>query len=138
MWGRFLRKTRLSARGALLLEALLVIVILAVCLTMIIESMVSGLRSAVLSRRYTQAALAADNALTRLSLGGDLDAGLIESGPCAAPFEDFGCEILSSPRAEEEALLLEDLALKVAWPAGRTDRVITVSTILSRQEEASP
>ena len=122
-------------QGALLLESLLAVVVMAIALTLIVQSMAGSLRAAVRSVEYTQAAVVADNCLfTYLRDPAALDGSLTQDG-FPAPFDAYRCrgELKDLPAgllAESDDVPLKNFVMTVTWGTGRQARTFSLQSFL--------
>lgn len=123
------KRKRTNRKGSLLLEALLVIIILSVSLTLIIQSFVSSLRGSVLSSDYSKAAILADNKMFDLMSRRSLDGACDEEDRFAVPFDKFkyGVEVnnLSTDGVQKG---LYEVLLDISWVSGQNTKKVSLAT----------
>ncbi len=117
------RKSFKSKKASLLLEALLVIVILSIGLTLIIQAMSSSLRALSFSKSYALAAFLTDNKLSEILLNKDKNNSLQESSNFDEPFKEFHYQLSVSPinlKTEElDSDPLNKIDLSIDWKSGK-------------------
>ena len=107
------------------------VAILAVGLTVIINSFLSSFRANVYSQDYTLAVNLLENKLHALKQDGFIEATLDESGLFEPPFEKFRFHLASHPAKDgDETSNLNQVMLEVAWASGRKENKIAVTTYL--------
>ena len=121
-----------NQQGAILLEALLAVTILAVALTAIMQSMLSGLRAAVVSAEYMRAASLLDSVMTEQFLTRPDALTSRDEVEAKEPYERYKYSVRVS---DENDPLFQDLNLKrlvtsVVWPAGKGKRTLSAALIL--------
>lgn len=121
-----------NQQGAILLEALLAVTILAVALTAIMQSMLSGLRAAVVSAEYLRAASLLDSVMTEKFLTRPDALTSRDEVEAKEPYERYKYSVRVS---DENDPLFQDLNLKrletsVVWPAGKGKRTLSAALIL--------
>ena len=130
-----LRVSARRERGALLLESLLAVVVMAIALTLIIQSMTGSLRAAVRSVQYTRAAVLADNCTFAYLRDPAALSGSVTADGFAAPFEEYQCrgEMKALPETiagEKMDLPLKNFLMTVTWGEGRQARTFSLQTFL--------
>lgn len=126
---------RTRARGFLLLETLLTVLILTVGLTLVVRSFSGSIASMGISHDYTRAMLLLEEKMWELEV-----AGAITPGLSSGRFEDadhivaFRWELLASSCTP---LDLCETTLTVSWTRGGRSRAVSVVTYLKRQVELS-
>ncbi len=121
-----------NQQGAILLEALLAVTILAVALTAIMQSMLSGLRAAVVSAEYMRAASLLDSVMTEQFLTRPDALTSRDEVEAKEPYERYKYSVRVS---DENDPFFQDLNLKrletsVVWPAGKGKRTLSAALIL--------
>ena len=121
-----------NKRGAILLEALLAVTILAVALTAIMQCMLSGLRAAVVSAEYLRAASLLDSVMTEQFLTKPDSLASRDDVEAKEPYERYKYSVRVS---DENDPLFQDLKLKrletsVVWPAGKGKRTLSAALLL--------
>jgi len=119
--------------GVLLLEAIFAIVILIVTLSVIIESLVSGLRSSVLAADYSKALILTDNVMAEV-----LAARTVE--PAQSDFPDPNQQYrydLTSETISHESISdkLIQAHLTVSWDSGRRQHDVSLLTWVPGKED---
>lgn len=117
--------------GAVLIEVLLAVVILASSLTLIIRSLVMSLRATVYSRDYSQAVFLLDNKLGEIVQRRFLEDSYQEEGGFPEPFEKYRYEITAQNILEEEPSGgVSEVNVLVSWESGKNERKISADTYL--------
>lgn len=116
-------------RGAFLLEAILATVILAVSISVIIESLVSGLRATQLTGHYSKALLLADHMLSGILAARSAGAAGPQEDQFPEPNEEYGYG-LKAEDAAAQAEGLKEVELTVSWTAGRKKQDVSIVTWL--------
>lgn len=127
-----------NKQGAILLEALLAVMILAVALTAIVQAMMSGLRAAVTSVEYLRAASLLESVMVEKFLAKAEGVKSQSRTAFEAPYDRYQYAVEMS---DENDPLYKDLKLRrlecsVAWPAGKGTR--TLAAALWMPGTASP
>ena len=131
-----------NKKGALILEALLVIVILSVCLTLVIRSFVSSLRAITYGVDYFRASIFLDNTMFDLLQTKAVGEDFMESA------EDVACDVSDSRYKcgfeikdwleDDKPENLKTVNAKVKWSSGRKEKEFAVTAYmfdLLKQEE---
>lgn len=109
----------------LLLEALLTIVILSGTLSVLVESLVSGLRATLVDADYTKAAWLAENKMFDLLVKKTIAPDHQEQGIFPDFSEKYHYAITTQPREIAPKFISSEVALKVFWPSGRKNREVS-------------
>jgi len=117
-----------SKDGSILLEALLSTVILAVSLTLIIQSMIASYRATVYVAQYTKAIFYIENKLSELRLKGTIGAGVDLKGEFSD--QKYQYDLTTSHSGALSAPNLSEINLAVAWQSGKRKNNIEVKTYL--------
>ena len=124
-----MRPGKINCRGAFLLEALLAVFILSVALVGMIRGLLSSLNAAAEAEKYSQAILAADNALIEvIRLNGQkVEAPVV----LEAQTESVSGQILVKP-LENSAIpeVLQQAQLRITWPGAVKDKAIEAFTLV--------
>jgi Tfp pilus assembly protein PilV len=130
--GRVMRRFK-NEQGAILLEALLAVAILAVALTAITQSMLSGLRAAVLSAEYLRAASLLDSVMTEQFLRKPDERSAQAEVKAEVPYERYRYSVRVSDEGDSQylGLKLKRVECSVIWPAGRGERTMSAALLLS-------
>lgn len=128
---RFLPLRIRSKNGALLLETLLSIVILATGLTVMVQAMTVSLRAMAYSARYSQMASALENEMARQIFAGLTGGDLPRTDERARNDEPY--EILASSRPINgvDRQRLRELILTASWESRRKGREVSIHTYIS-------
>ena len=126
-----LLQDRLSKRGMLLLEAIMAIVILIVSVSVIIESLVSGLRTTVITSDYAQALVLMDNLMTKIMCQRTADS-LAPEADFAPPNAQFHY-VLKNYKVSDQPLenSLHEIELSISWQSGQKKQKISAITWLA-------
>lgn len=124
-----------SCRGALLVEVLIAVVILAVALTLVIRSYLTSYRAIVDTAEYTTAMLLAEKKMQEVTRGFFIEDIPEEEGAFPAPYEEMRYHVLTA--AVDGEPHLQRLNCEVQWPSGqRTNRIdVTTYVWLKENEE---
>ena len=118
-----------SNRGMLLLEAILAIVILVVSISVIIESLVSGLRATMFTTDYSKAILLADNVMVEVMRQRSAKPSLPSDDDFSAPNEEYHYQLkMDKARSDESGEKLHEARLVVSWKSGSKEREIPFVT----------
>ena len=127
-----------SSRGAVLLEVLLAVAILAVGLTAVLQAMMAHANAASAAAEYVQAVHALDLWMTpKIFAQGGNDV-MDEQGPCLDVLEKFQCsmtlaaDILPSPHPQ---VMFQKIDMNVLWGSGKTTRNFKVTAYLPKVSE---
>lgn len=114
-----------NAAGVVMLEVLLAVVILAVGLTVIAQSMMTALRTEAGAADYVQASAL----ISRVWTGQRLTGGSVpREGEAEAPWERFHYTVTDAASSSDEAdLSLHPLTVTAVWPAGQGERRLSVT-----------
>ena len=104
-------------------------VILAVSLTLIIQSITSALRSTVYSADYTVAINLMENKMFELIQRGFIESDRNEEDDFPEPFSRFHYSLETKPLSGEEKAL-DEVMLKVSWSSGIKKNNILLRTYL--------
>jgi type II secretory pathway pseudopilin PulG len=111
--------------GFMLLEAILSIVIISVCLTFMVQSLLTNFRAGFLFKETTRALMAMENNLGLVYATSASD-DLLNTRPLANPYHQF--TVLT--RAETVSNHLKKIDLRLNSPEARTQRHLDVSTFI--------
>ena len=118
-------------KAFLLIEVLLAVTILAVVLVAVIQSFVASVRAAVYTADYTTAHLLAEGKMNELMQIGFIADALNTQDDFDSPYEKFSYQLETQNQNEAgQPGILNEVRLKVSWPAGRTTKNITLTTFL--------
>jgi type II secretory pathway pseudopilin PulG len=121
----YLYSMKTSSRKAfILIEVIAATVIIAVSLTLIMQSFVSNTRAVALQKDYTQAIIILENHLSRLLYTG---ADVAMSNNNDEEHGRFDYKHVLSPTDEEH---IKTALLTVKWPSGKKQRSLSVTTLL--------
>ena len=121
-----------SEQGSMLMEALVAVVILAVGLTAVVQALVSAYLASRTSGRYSEAALALENAVVEKIYQGGIAAGVDEEGRMEKPFDRYRYKLASQPLNFNGASndQINDVAVSVAWDEGAKIKTLSLQTFL--------
>lgn len=114
-------------KGFFLLEALVGLVIMTACISVMIYSLAQGFRATVFSRDFTAASLLAENAMSGLLIRKTIDFPLRDSGVFDGQ-EKFSYEMESGQALSPEKESIRDVRLTVTWPSGSREQSIVVAS----------
>lgn len=120
--------------GAILLEIMISVIILAVGLTGVIRSFFVGIQACAQTQEYMTAAVLLDNKLTELLAGRYFDPTMADAGGFDDPFSLYRYEVSAEPLEGSE--FLNKVKVKIFWPGPQEDRFLDAETYLfSRQAD---
>lgn len=120
-----------NKKGAFLLEALMIVVILSISLTSIIGALVSSLRASVYSADYTKAVLLAENKLFSLMKNMSIEESFKGEGSFDVPFDKFRYQVQSQGVAfNEHCDFLQEVHVNVLWSTGSKEGFLSLTTLL--------
>ena len=119
-------KIWVNNRGSFLVEILLAVSILAVGLTIIIYSFVSGLRAVVYTKYYSLAMILMENKMSELMQEGSIPASLSEEKTFEPPYERFSYELKTE--SGPEAAIFNKVFLRCFWQSGKKTSSISLAT----------
>ena len=118
-----------SQKGSLLLEAMLATVIMAVSLTVIIQSLSSSYRASVYSVEYTTACMLLENSMFSVIKDGYIKAADEQEGEFPSPFDKFRYRIVAGEAADRlTPPLFTEVAARVSWTSGLKKNSVAVTT----------
>lgn len=115
-------------RGVLLLEAIFAIVILVVTLSVIIESLVSGLRASVLAADYSKALILTDNVMAGLLESHTIDPSFPMESDFPEPNQQYRYDLKTDIAQEDTQNNLTQAYLTVSWNSGRKKHDVSLVT----------
>ena len=121
----------LNEKGMLLLEAILAVVILTVSLSVIIESLVSGLRATVFTVDYSKALILVDNVMSDILRQRTVEPSLVDKADFPEPDDAF--QYQSKTQEIKEAVTesaFQEAQLTVSWRSGQKEQDVSVTTWL--------
>ena len=117
-----------STRASILLEALLSILVMAVGLTAIMQSLTTGYRAALINKDYLQAIFLAEDQMAMIVFEGMADAASSEKFP--APNERFEYDVAVGPSKVSDMDELQEVNFKISWLTGSQQNELPVTTFL--------
>ena len=125
-----------NRKGALLIEALLIISILAVSLTVIIQSFLSSYRASVYTKEYSLAALLLENKMSELLQKRFIKSTLNEENYFASPYEKFRYHLETKALGQgAPGISLNEAKLSILWQEGRRSNAINLTTYLLNEPD---
>jgi len=125
----------INKTGSLLVEALLAVVILSVCLTVIIQSLTTSLRATIYSEDYSKMIVLLENKLVDLIAKEGIADGYSEEGS----FDDEGRYRFSVETTDTALDQLKDplnqVEVKAIWGEGSKTKNISVVIYLAKEKE---
>ena len=126
----YLRKNRLdTTSGFVLIEAVLSVVIVAVSLTFILQSMTATYRAAALNVDYTKALILLENQMSLIAKNGFIEAGLRQDEECAKPFDRFH-SLLETSASSDVKDGINDVQLEINFKSGLKNNRVSLITYL--------
>lgn len=130
-----MRSFKRNQSGAILLEALVATVILAVGLTAVLQAVMQHLRASVVAQEYYLAAQVLEDSMTGVLLAPS--AGGKPAGLSCPAFKEkkYKCEVTNEgTRPSPDASVVFDHArLKLSWPSVKGERRIEVPLYLAKE-----
>ena len=119
-----------NSYGMLLLEAIFAVVIMIVTLSIIIESLVSGLRASVLAADYSKALIMADNVMAEVLAKQGVDPSFPAEADFPEPNQQYHYELKTDTILAEENTEsnLTQAHLTVSWNSGRKKHDVSLVT----------
>ena len=122
-------------KGAFLLEALLIVVILSISLTTITGSLVTSLRANVYGAHYSTAVILAENKLFQLMKDMKVRNSFTEEGSFEQPFDRYRYKITSKEvELKKRFDSISRVDVDVSWRTGRKEGGLSVATFLLRDK----
>lgn len=118
-----------NQKGAILLEALLAVVILATALTAILQAMMSGLRSTIAAVDYMRAANILDQLMVEKFVAGSGNLKSVDPVQLESPYDRYRYFVNVSD-VEDTDLKLRSVECSVEWPAGKGNRTLTAALLV--------
>ena len=129
----------INNQGSLLLEALMVIVILAVGLTFIIQSLSSSMRALNYANNYYQAAFLIDQKLSEMLINKNIEESFQDSGQFDLPFDAYHFQISAQamkwPDEDSPSENVNQITLKIDWPSGSKTQDLSATLCLLHKTE---
>ena len=114
---------QLSNQGILLIEALLTVLVMTVCLTVIMRSQISNLQGRALTTEYTQAMWAFENKMFMMFIAGSAEKTAADEG---LPEDRYA--VTSTAEKGSGGDHLEKVIVDVRWGDGQRSRTLSVET----------
>ena len=121
--------SRSDKNGSVLLEALLSVVIMAVGLTAVMQSLTTSYKAALINKDYLQAIMLVENHLALVISGKDPEAVFNKHDDPEAD-ERFEYEQTEKPEAFSTDKSLREIDLNVSWTTGHQKNQLLVTTLL--------
>lgn len=124
-------------QGVLLIEVLLIIAVLAVALTLIIQSLTASYRALYFTRDYAQARFLLENKMMSLMKSQELAPDYYDEGRFDEPFDKFRYVIKSKEKTLGEDGVMNEATLSILWESGSGEQSITAATffLISKEEK---
>lgn len=121
----------INTRGSLLIEALLIVVILSVSLTLIIRSLLSSLSAAVYHAEFSQVALLLENKMNHIIAAEQLNQPLEEEiGISSGKKYRYTLEQRDVSEEGADDFIVKEIRLGITWHSGRKDNTLFLTTYL--------
>lgn len=117
-------------RGSILVEAILAIIILAICLTLIIQSMTGSLRASKYAGDYTLAVIAAENEMFDRIEKSFIASGIRDTTTDVVAGRSFDTQIETQAVVGAENDKINQVSLDVKWISGKRKNQFGVFTYL--------
>ena len=115
-------------RGSVLIEAIAAVVIMAVSLSLILQSFSANYRATVMDQDYSKALILLENRLSGILADPTHLPKIIPDEHCPLPFERFDYKMSMTKLTEPQFKGIQLLSLAVIWPAGKNGHSIDCST----------
>ena len=122
--------TEFNARGSILLESLLAVVILSVSITLVIQAMTASVRAGRDSSLYTQALRLMDNKMAELMEKKFIAPGLQEEGQFPEPWDRYAYTLTTQPVSSDEQNIINHVWLTVSFQSGKKKNFLETETYL--------
>jgi len=120
--------------GAILMEVLLAVAIMTISLTVMIQALVSNMRSNVMARDYFKAEILLENVLFPLLQEQRLDPASLAETEFPPPDTRYHQKVEIKPLSLDAAPEgLVEVAAAVTWPGGASEKELQITTYLSRK-----
>ncbi len=116
--------------GSFLIEALLATIILSVGITVIIQSMVAGLKVNATGAQYTVALNLIENKAAKLRLIGLTDNDKNSEGSFSAPNDRYRYSLERKSLNNREKTNIDQVHLKVSWDSGKRNNQLGITTYI--------
>ena len=116
--------------GAILVEAILAVLILSVCLTVMIRSMVMSAGSLSYTMQYTQAANFLESKMIEKISKAPFVNVQSDQGVGEEPYENLKYSLTVDPTQQTELKRLEELTLSIQWLTSQKQKSIQTSTYI--------
>ena len=127
-----------SPRAAVLVEAVVSIVILAVTATVLIEALTGAFKNTTLNADYAKGLLLLDNQMSQLTRTAFLEKDLGPSRSFPPPYDRFEYSEKTTASALDPSGELREVHLQLSWKSGRKENEITLTTCLLKSPESQP
>ncbi len=128
-----------SARGAFLLEALLVVVILSVSMTLVVQSFVTSYRALKVGLNELVAVAFAENVIFAIMERKYFSAGWKEEKTAEPPYDNHRHQLQVKPTDNKN---LNEMELVISWKSGRQERALKAKTLVlspaAKETESDP
>ena len=115
-------------KGSILIEALAAVAIIAVSLTLIMQSFIGNFRSVVLHQDYAKALTLLENRLDQSFVIKASD--FVNNQHCPKPMERFYCKGSITDLNDANTQGLKRLDLAITWPSGKRNKEVIATTFL--------
>ena len=125
---------KMTRKGSILIEALAAVVIISISLTLIMQSFAGNFRATVLHQDYAKALVLLENRLDQSAVVTAADLVANPDAHCPEPMERFNCKAKLSDLNDATFEGLKRLDMTVAWPSGKKDKELSVTTFLKTED----
>ena len=126
------KRSNLFKAGFMLLEAILTVVIVSICLTFIVQALLTNFRTGVRFQETVRSFVVMENRLGLLFATKASEDQLNPSPqPLKKPYDKFSVSAHTDTINDH----LKKVGLKLNWPTGRTQGVLDVTTIIYNPDE---
>lgn len=125
-------QARPAAQGALLIEVLMAVAILATALLMILKAMAGALRASTYTSDYAVAAFLLEEKIAEGMMSPEAAAAVDEDGSFEEPFDKYTyrIQVHKLPEEIENLAPLTQMDLQIQWPSRSASKGLAVSTFL--------
>ena len=118
-------------RGSILMESLLAVVIMSVGITLVIQSLISGLRASQYTSDYTEAVILLENKMIEIVSKGVVESGTREEQDLTLLEHPYHFSLATeSLRNQEEGGAINEIHASISWNNGKRKNKIPVETYL--------
>ncbi len=130
-------RKKVCCKGAVLLEVLLAVAILAAGLTAVLQAMMAHARAASAASEYVQAVHALGQRMTPEVMARSVNDARDDQGPCLSDSDKFQCSmtLMGTVPSPHPQIVFQDFQTQVLWVSGKTDRSFKAAVYLPKVME---